>query len=452
MSVVVGPDSVDVRELIVQPKGDPRRAPPPPIICYAQRPSGQLLVPLAYGIKKVGASNDHHDDVASIEGIRLRKSFELRPKQAEVVEQIKEALSDRRTATLNALCGFGKTPTALSLVPYYKTLTVVICPETTLIAQWHEAALKVLSGIRDRIWIVPAKVEEPPDDVALIICYRQRTHKIPKELRKLVGLLIVDECHLMNTATGIVQLAAFQPQYMFGLSGTLERRNGTECIMELYLGKRKIVVPMDKPHSFVRVQLPFSGEIRKIRDSTTGKELEDYTHLMSTVLANKTYVRTIATLAVKCVNQGRKVMIINPRCELVEKIAARIAKMGTTSTIYMGSSETYDGMASVLIGTPKKLSTGFDQDNSGVAYDRRYDVLISSMTIANGATLTQTLGRILRADTHPVFFWIEPNNEVFANQWIKMSRYGRLQLGSIIGELSIDEIEDSGDNLEKYLP
>lgn len=407
-------------------------------------------VPLHYARTVLGEDNDDLHEVGQLT-MRMSKKLIYKNLQEKVIADIYDCLMEHRVAKLTARCGFGKTIVALAVAVKLGLKTLIMCPLTLLCDQF-------LSAIREHVRNVSAEIIPQDGQVGeadIYIAYSKRVLKMPLALRKQIGFLIIDESHKMCTEGNIIAISAIVPWGILTLSGT-PKQNPKYKIMEYYAGKynsdNEIIVTGDTSTVLIRILIPIYGEERTITRKD-GKSVLNYTHMQSSMMEDDDYIKIICRLAQKCALARRKTIVLNTRRELTEDISDRLNRKGITSDFIMGGKTEYDSFVSVLVGIPKMIDTGFDQgpqyDGDTKLYDKRFDTLIVTTSMANEANFQQVIGRIMRSSKKPVLIWLQPQNEIFDKHWAKISNYAKKTLGAAIKELSVEDAMDKNTDISE---
>jgi superfamily II DNA or RNA helicase len=165
----------------------------------------------------------------------------LRSYQKEAIPEVMEMLDTQCTTTLRLHPGYGKTIVSAYLACHYHLLTVVLLPnQTTLLSQWYKTFEKHTNANIHKVGEPKKKQGCPIEEADVLICMPQRISKIPQDLLFKIGMLIVDEAHMLCVPSGVKQLLAFHPKYIVAQSATLERDDGMHEMIYKMCGKHHL--------------------------------------------------------------------------------------------------------------------------------------------------------------------------------------------------------------------
>jgi superfamily II DNA or RNA helicase len=357
----------------------------------------------------------------------------LRPHQHSIVQEAYLQLYSCATTSLNIYTGGGKTIMSAYLISQAKCIACVLINLQSLISSWYNTFTICFPDLKDRIWIVGQG--EMPDNVAIIICMDERISKIPDDIRKQIGCMVVDEAHLFATQSKVRTLLTLEPKYVIICTATLERNDGMEVMIHSIAGKHCVTRYSEKPFRLFRLNT-------KIRiPETLGTMGLNYGEFIKEQ-AN-TLERNLIAANIIHGNPDHKYMIYCKTKEHVENLSTLFKHYGMEYDTLYGTKKKLSEKK-ILLFSISKAGTGFDLSAylgevfSGVPPDVL--ILMSSMKSAN--KLTQVLGRVLRSD-NPTFIYLVDNNNVVKRHYKEAETLYKVAKASII-EVDYDSATPGG--------
>jgi len=130
----------------------------------------------------------------------------------------------------------GKTIIGSYLIAKRRQPALVIVPNKRLLYQWVEEAAGFLAISPENIGIYGdgyRKLGKSGLTIGIINTVAQYS----TELAPHIGNIIVDECHHAASPTWRQALSVFMSKYMTGMTATLERSDGTERVVSIFIGE-----------------------------------------------------------------------------------------------------------------------------------------------------------------------------------------------------------------------
>jgi hypothetical protein len=135
-----------------------------------------------------------------------------------------------------------------------------------------------------------------------------------------------------------------------------------------------------------------------------------------------------------------KSLILCYRKKQVEKLSAIFGKRGIIHATYYGSAKSYED-ANIIIGTFKKMGTGFDEALACSTFNgRRFRKLFLGYTLKDLLLIEQSVGRVFRVDNPQVYVWVG-RHKICQNHWVIQERYFRASGAEIRDYHSADETD-----------
>lgn len=370
-----------------------------------------VYLPFAYGSRTHSFNRPNRESFLIIEG-EWTFGIELREEQKKVKKEALSVLSKTGSVIVSTYTGFGKTAISISLSTSVKMQTMVIVNKLILMKQWEESINKFCKWAK----VQKLKSNDEIDPKAHFIIVN--AINIPKQSRacyKNIGLVIVDECHLIMAETLSKGMQYLTPRYLIGLSATPYREDGLDKLLDLYFGETKIYRGMKREHTVYKVETGFQP---KIEFASNGKlnwglvlesqAMDEARNNLIVDIVRKHTDRTFLIL-VKLIKHGEIIR---------DKLEAKGIKVGTL----FGKAQDYDKDSQVLIGTNSKVGTGFD--------DNRLNAMILAADVE--AYFLQYLGRVFRTETViPLIFDLLDDNGVLKRHYTTRSKIYR-EIGGVI--------------------
>jgi superfamily II DNA or RNA helicase len=311
-------------------------------------------------------------------------SVKLRPYQKRAVE---EALSSEQGIVVSPT-GSGKSLMGLELIRQRKQRSLIIVHRSDLATQW----IKV---IEERLGVKAGLIGEGRFEigdlitVAMIQTLSSREEET-KKLSETFGLILVDEVHHVPSETFSEVISWMSAKYLYGLSATLNRRDGLEKIIYRCIGPVIAVVERDEVESRGNT-VPLS-----VFAKNTGFDpgpLNSWNEYLEAITNSEERNKLIIDIAIK---ERAPVLILCDRIEHAERLSALLDKLGVKHVLahgQLGASDREDAMeelktAQITIGTTGLLGEGLDVSS--------WEILIMASPISSEIKLMQALGRIVR--------------------------------------------------------
>lgn len=376
--------------------------------------------------------------------IEVKASISFRPYQIPIVKELDEKWHDEAkgsTSNPGILAhlspAWGKTILGAYAIGKTRLRTLVVVPLTTLKTSWekvlkeHTDAKYVVINSKEQLLSIDAS--NPPD---VIICMVTYISKIPEELKRRIGLMILDEGDRCCTMARIREILSLEVKRVLVLTGTPDHPSGKTKFLD-YLAPIRVVSPPPK-YTVLGLRTGMSYTVKKKevwnRNKGTYSEVRDFNAYLHDIADDKKRLSLIREI-VQVI--GEKVMILVRYKKHVEAIAKTLLEAGITTDYLMGSKTTYKD-STVLIGTCAKMGVGMDEANtcedfSGVTTR----ILILADTVKMTSDLFQYIGRVLRSDD-PYIIQLIDDHSLCIDHWKENSKFYSQQ-GQIVQEISYEE-------------
>ena len=392
----------------------------------------------------------------------------LRDNQKIVVIDLMQQLNQYGTTTIGLYPGFGKTVVGAYLTCYLQHLTLILLHLDTLIEQ-HVATFlnntncviyivgegnkKVKKMQKDhphRFYIPSANMHQDIHAFGyensavymryhVIICMEQRYEQIPKFVRKQVKTLIVDEAHSFCTPSRVPALLSVQPYYIILQTATIERDDHMHEMLYSLVGTHGVFLENTK-HAHVFI-LPTNITIESKKDRY---DITNYDQLVKDSYANPLRMQILLELLKR--NVGYRTMILTAFKERCQTIFNEVSALALPCDYVNGDKKEFQPV-DILIGTNKKVGTGFDPlASSNDPNLKHYQIVIMDFSIKKYAVLTQSAGRAMRSQ-HPVIIHLVDNNPIYENHLKKNLNYYRKR-NYTVNYLNVNDLDSF--SLQKY--
>lgn len=438
MSIEVGRDrltpdqKVLLRSLLTLVPTPPRRPGPPvyftepraPIVFF-ETEGAVVRIPYTVGVTLLQDFVNHR---LLRPKLPFRFTGELFEHQREVVTEALAQLRTKGTTTLGTYPGSGKTVMgawlAANVWPQSTEceLVLVIHPIRVLNSSWANTFKEFTDA---RVWVVG---EEPVPRITLnvIVCLDQRVEKVPPELLRMVGFLVLDEAHKLCTPSKVHALLATQPKYIVAETATLERPDdGMHAMIYALVGTHSVNRISTKPFSVTKL---LTGIVVPL---TIGPRGVNFQALGKALAADERRNQLAVELVTANLAKGWKIIILTPLKDHVTLLHRALLQRGVKCDFMMGTKSSYED-SDVLLGTVSKIGTGFDEKMACPDFGgKRADLLIYMASTKKAGLMEQNVGRVFRAETPAVIHFVD-DNPISKRHWSEAQKWYRSRGGSIV--------------------
>lgn len=365
-----------------------------------------LILPLAYGIHEIDIPKPNSQDYPKLKS-DCNFVGTLREEQKAIKDEAINNLNMYNACLISAYPGFGKTCTSIYITSKIKLQTLIIINRLVLMKQWEEAIKKfcinvtvVCADTKMRVQKSPNKKQKKTEDEELppdyIIINAINIPKMGKDFFKNVGVVIVDEAHLIMSQVLSKGLFYVFPRYIIGLSATPYRSDGMDKLLTLYFTDKKIIRTLKRNHTVFKVETGFTPEVEYDRN---GKVI--WGHILEQQCMNPQRNGMIINIIQN--HPTRIFLVLSKRIEQAQYLYDRLKEGNENVSLLIGSKTTFDKDARILIGTSSKIGVGFDHS--------RMDALLLASDLEQ--YFIQYLGRVFRTeDVEPIIFDLVDNNSI----------------------------------------
>lgn len=383
-----------------------------------------------------------------------REEFEsngpsLREFQEDVLAEAIPILHDLGSVILNVPTGTGKGKLAIELAKSVSDGKIVVFFTFIFLGKsWYENFVQ--HSTCKSVLLLEKKnslskwVDEHEDIPDVLLVPIERTYWLDQEIRDMYRIMIIDEAHLFCTKENSQILLDWHPEYIIALTATINRSDGMFPMMEALAGTL-VIRKSNRPFEVVKVEINLEPELEE------GLSPMEIWQALSTWTATSedwnTNVVDIINLIWEEDNTDEdaekdengevipsKILILVSRKAHVEYLNKLLTDFGIESSTYYGTAKSYND-APVIIGTYKKMGTGFDEALACDDFNgRRFRRLITAFTLKDELMIEQSIGRVMRV-FNPRIYDMVGSHRICQRHW------GIRQKWMLKNGASITEIE-----------
>jgi hypothetical protein len=340
-----------------------------------------VLLPYIFGRKLTKKENINKE----------QRSFEFKGSlfqhQIDIFKEAIEKITISKSIILSLYPGFGKTIMGAAISSHLKKRTIITIVQTVLPKQWIEAFGKFTTS-NVIVFDGKTKIKDEHDVVIVTVGYIE---KIPPNIRKTFGTLIIDEAHSFCTKTRITSLLNFEPEFIIAETATFDRPDGGEVMMKTIVGLEMIHIPLKKQFKVIKVNTNIKPESKL---NARGKV--DWNHLIKSLVSNSNRNDLITSWILNNINQ--KSLLLTDRKELITEITKRLDHHNIKYDFLCGNKKTYSD-SPILLGTYSKIGVGFDEKNACPDFSGiRISLVYMCFSTKQHWLLEQSAGRGFRSD------------------------------------------------------
>ncbi len=341
--------------------------------------------------------------------------------QIIICRDMLEHLTLYGTANLNIFTSGGKTVMCAYTSSVMKLKTLVLISNTVLSVQWINTYKEFTNA---KIYSVEG-IGDPPIDTDIVICMYTRIHYLSKKFLFGVGMLIIDEAHTFCSISRVQALLSTQPKYIVAATATLEREaDGMHSMILSMCGLHRIFKKSEKPFNVVLYNTGCDVDIPYTRFGDP-----DWTNLVNRLCKDEERNQLIVDIIKG--NLQHKILVLTLRQEHVSVLHDKLVSLSISCDYMTGRKKKYND-SKVLIGTVKKIGTGFDEkmsceDFSGI----NIDLLIIAISIKSTGLLQQVSGRVFRAQ-FPNIIGLYDDNPISEKHMAKNEKWFKSVNGNVV--------------------
>lgn len=341
--------------------------------------------------------------------------------QLQVTQDAVNQLFSLGTTTLNLYTGSGKTVVSAYLASLTKKLTLVLYTNTILEKQWYSTFKDFTTA---RIWIIDRNNPPPPEGAHVILCMNTRVGWLNKEYLKNVGTVIYDEVHTFCTPGRVNCMLDITPKYIIAASATLTRSDNMNQMVTAMCGDHIVRKISTKPFIVYKYNTGIDIEIKLTKQGTP-----DWSKI-TLDQANSPERNNLILHLIKN-NMNKKILVLTWRSDThAVPLAKWLQQCGVNCDYMAGSKKTYND-SHVLVGTIKKIGTGFDEKAACDDFQgMRINMLLIVGSTKSVELLEQIAGRAFRSEFPQIVHFVD-NCTISENHWKKARPWYKSRNGTI---------------------
>ncbi len=288
--------------------------------------------------------------------INVKFNTTLREGQKQVKEEAISALNKRGSILLALYPGFGKTSMSIYLASKIGMKTLIICHRIILLNQWEDAIKRFIDDAKVSL-IKPnmsnKKIKEAEESQFLLV-NAQNVKTLGEEFFKNlgVGLVIVDEIHLILCESLSECLGYLSPRYLIGLSATPYRQDGLDKLLDFYFGEgNKIVRELYHPHIVYKIDTRIKYE----------EESKDWNALITEQSSHEKRNKFIVDIILHF--KDRNFLVLCKRIEQSKSIFNYLNEEKENVSLIAEDNNEFDKDSRIIVATTGKAGVGFSVDS-----------------------------------------------------------------------------------------
>jgi superfamily II DNA or RNA helicase len=339
-----------------------------------------VYIPFAYGVQ-LGFEPLAHSSLSQ----SVVFTGKLREEQKVVRDQVLQVLNQTRSVIVSTHVGFGKSILATYFAYKIQMKTLIVVNRIVLMNQWVDVLNRFI--YQPRVCIIkPNEIIDWDCDFFIV-----NAVNLPKiGYMPEIGVVIVDELHLIVSKVLSTCFQYLTPSYFIGLSATPYRNDGLDVLIDLYFGKERIDRQLHRAHHVYKINTGFVPVVHK---QANGKvDWNDILNQQSTDVKRNDLIVQIVTQNIY------NFLVLCKRVEQIRTLEKRFVELGLNVVALYGNKQppvVDPEQRIILIGTIQKVGTGFDAP------------YLNALIVASDleAYFIQYLGRVFRKqETVPVIF------------------------------------------------
>lgn len=408
------------KKLSIRPKQTSKMAynlKPKPVICY-RKSEQYIYVPRYFGYKTFGKPivKDEYKHTS----INLEFKGEIRDYQQDIINKTLKNFKDDnlRGGFWDVSTGAGKTICALNLIYRLNVKTIVIVHKEFLMNQWIDRIQQFLPNAK--IGKIQAKTIDTKDkDIVIGMLQSISLKDYEPDTFSDFTLLIVDECHSINSVQFSKALFKIQTKYKLGLSATPHRADGLDKVFEFHVGPKIIKIENCILDPTIHIYpLP---RLKDVVVSSTYTGNTNMAKLITDISESNVRNEFIYEILEKYITEDRKIIIFSDRVNHCKTLQKKLSNLfpDINVNIFIGNMSTDEREkaieADIIVCTYSIAKEGFDV--------KKLDTLLLATPKSD---IVQVVGRILRQinKNKPIVIDLKDRQfDIFMGQFYKRKKF-----------------------------
>lgn len=328
---------------------------------------------------------------------KFKSSIKLKTIQSEMVT----AATQEKQGVIVAPPGSGKTMMGIELVALHQKPALVLVHRQQLLDQWVERIQKYLNIPKAHIGRYSGAKKTVGKEITVGLLQSFARSSELHEMRDKFGTVIIDECHHIPAKTFRNVIAQLNPEFLYGLTATPERKHNDEQLIYIYIGD--IIANMtDYAPDTSSLKKKFEIITRETALAVPFNWKTDHFDLIAKIISYDTARnQQVVTDILEQTALDRKTLVLSERKEHLKVLELHLK--GQCETLVLTGDDSVairtsklkqinDGHYQVLLCTGQLVGEGLHIED--------IEALILSFPFAFEGKLTQYVGRLLHSK-HP---------------------------------------------------
>ena len=297
------------------------------------------------------------------------------------------------TCFLHVSTGFGKSMLGTHLIHALERKAAIFVYSSQLQSDWVKNLAKSTNA---RVYHY--KTKEPPGNSQIDIIGLKKGSALSPEFLSRYQTVVIDEVDQVMSPECMKLLLKIAPDYLIGMTATLERTDGLHAAFDKYFGHKSTYITrfIEKPNAIV---IKYQTEYVGVEEYDGNGDLID-TVLCDSIATNKDRHKSIERLVRSL--EGKSILILSNRIYEIQCLYELLKDLDVDYKT--DKKKTIDVTRRILIGGYKSFGRGFDRPGLEVV------IMLSSFR-----NVKQYEGR-LRSDCGYVYDFVDKNS-IFENRW-----------------------------------
>ncbi len=326
--------------------------------------------------------------------IKFKSSIKLK----DIQRQIVEAAVQEKQGVIVAPPGSGKTMMGMELIARHGKPALILVHRQQLLDQWIDRIQTYLNIPKAHIGRFSGGKKTVGKAVTVGLLQSFARSNELHEMRDKFGMVIVDECHHIPAKTFRHVIAQLNPEFLYGLTATPERKHNDEQLIYIYIGD--IIANMaDYAPALAAPKKRFDITIRETVLAVPFNWQTDHFDLIAKIISYDTARNQLVVKDIlDQVALGRKTLVLSERKEHL-KVLELYLKGQCEVLVFTGDDsatsrasklkQIADGHYQILLSTGQLVGEGVHVEN--------IEALLLAFPFAFEGKLTQYVGRLLHS-------------------------------------------------------